>query len=122
MPNINQTKIRELATTELAKAGGDAIVATKAMADLVKADDVLYRQLMDPLVRNECYKEVRAVCKRMGRAVYEMPQPSAEKQRADLEILGRGTLSMMAQKLAKRRKGRGPKSPTKVARKVGPPI
>lgn len=109
MHSAPQTKIRELATTELAKAGGDALVATEAMVDLVKADNVLYRQLMDPLVRNACYKEVRAVCRRSGRPVWEQPQPSAEQQRAAVEAAGRATLETYGVRNLKDLKGRGSK-------------
>lgn len=69
--------------------------AADEVYDKVTNNDVLYRQLMDPLVKQACYDAVRGYQHNERSAIFAAsPQPqtrSPEEQRAAVEALAEGT-------------------------------
>jgi hypothetical protein len=53
-----------VAERALDEAGGNAAKATEIMVAAVRANPLLYRALMDPLVKNACYVAIRKECRR----------------------------------------------------------
>jgi hypothetical protein len=56
-----------VARQALDDAVGDLVKATDIMVSAVRANPSLYRALMDPLVKNACYVEIRKECRRQLR-------------------------------------------------------
>jgi hypothetical protein len=79
MPADHGPKTRELgddpqtpasvAELALRDAAGDVVKATDIMVTAVRANPLLYRALMDPLVKNACYVEIRKQCRRPHRSL-----------------------------------------------------
>jgi hypothetical protein len=67
-----------LARQALGDAAGDVVKATEIMVTAVRANPALYRALMDPLVKNACYVEIRKECGRQN-------LPSAGEPRKQME-------------------------------------
>ncbi len=84
--------VAELAQKCLAAAKGDIGVAAKLMEQRVRADDRLYKALLDPMVRNECYEAVRKCVRQNRGVIWHMPQPSAEEHRERVGHLADATL------------------------------
>jgi hypothetical protein len=88
------TTISEIATNALAAADGDVVRATDAMVTAVMNSKVLYRSLMDPLVKQACYDAIRGQCRAQRRVIWETPQPSASSTRDRIGGLAAGLTLM----------------------------
>lgn|SRR5262245_55098255 len=77
--------LKAMAPKALDRADGDVIKATTLLAEDVKAQPDLYRALMDPELRNMCFKVVGNEQRRRGKPVWRTPQPSPDEQRRRIE-------------------------------------
>jgi hypothetical protein len=85
-----EPSIASVASGCLDAADGDVMRATAIMVGKVTKDSVLYRVLMDPLVREACYAALTQACRRRRRTVWDVQPPSAETQRNTVVDLARG--------------------------------
>ena len=67
-----------VAERALREAAGDVVKATDIMVAAIRANPSLYRALMDPLIKNACYVEIRKECRRQ----HQSPKPT-KKVRSD---------------------------------------
>src|SRR6266566_5191414 len=85
--------IAEVAKRELEAADGKVEIATKAMVRHVRADDRLYRQLMDFLVQQACYSTICAVQRKNRRPIWDQPQPSPKDVRRRIRVFAKGLMA-----------------------------
>lgn len=88
---LTKTKyIPDLAIKCLAKAKNDVTKATVLMHEMVISDLALYRELMDPLVREACYDAIRRQVRTERGIVWETRQPTSQESREVIRRLADG--------------------------------
>lgn len=84
-----------IAAEALQKANNDVVKATDIMVARVNKDEILYRLLMDPLLKTACYNTITGVCRSRRQNIWTMPQPSSEEARENVVSLARGTAATL---------------------------
>jgi len=87
-PNV---ELRELASRTLERCKGDVQAATTELTNTIGSHPILYKTLMDPLLREACYNLIRGVCRANRRAIWHTPQPSVSTAKQNVGVLAKAT-------------------------------
>lgn len=77
----SEISVSAIARECLEAANGDVRTATIILLNRCDKDLQLYKTIAGPLMRTACYEEIRKVCRKDRRAIWHMPQPTAQEQR-----------------------------------------
>lgn len=75
-----QYEPRELAQFELDNSGGDVVTATNALEALARGNPEVWMSITDSLLRDACYNQITALCRRERRKIWSAPAPDTKSQ------------------------------------------
>jgi hypothetical protein len=91
---LTRTDLRHLAEEFLDDADGDVQRATELMVEKLEDDERLFRQLMQPLLQEACYRVVSEIFRARRAAIWQQPQPSPAEHQSRVRVLANATVTL----------------------------